>query len=79
MLKNDSETQQTQIASDGGIFHHDIDIVHDRITKFMIQEALLFNHFENPHLKNMIRETLQPRYNHVSLRLLRYRCLKMME
>ncbi|KAD5960957.1 hypothetical protein E3N88_12430 [Mikania micrantha] len=63
-LKNDPESQQTQISNNGGIFHYNVDEVRDRMTKFVIQEALPFGHFDNPRLTNMIRDTLQPRYNH---------------
>ncbi|KAL8263872.1 hypothetical protein R6Q59_022002 [Mikania micrantha] len=63
-LKNDPESQQTQIGDDSGIFHYDVDEVHDRMTKFVIQEALPFGHFDNSRLTNMIRDTFQPRYNH---------------
>ncbi|KAD5802733.1 hypothetical protein E3N88_14093 [Mikania micrantha] len=47
-LKNDPESQQTQISNDGGIFHYNVDEVHDRMAKFVIQEALPFGHFDNP-------------------------------
>ncbi|KAD6454851.1 hypothetical protein E3N88_09557 [Mikania micrantha] len=35
-LKNDPESQQTQISNDGRIFHYNVDAVRDRIAKFVI-------------------------------------------
>ena len=76
-LKKDPTTQQTQMDDEGRIFSYNFDRVQDRMTKFVIQEALPFNHFDNPRLTAMIRETLQPRYTHVSRHALRRYCLKM--
>lgn len=36
------------MGPNGGIFYYEINTVQDHMKKFMIQEALSFNHFDNP-------------------------------
>ena len=77
VLKQILETDQSEMDSSGEIFRYNVDLVHDRMAKFVIQQALPFNHFDNPKLTALIRETLQPRYTHVSRTTLRRYCLKL--
>ena len=39
-LKSDAAGGQTTMGGDGGIWHYDMERVRDRMTKFVIQEAL---------------------------------------
>jgi len=64
------------MTSEGAIFNYDFDMVQERMAKFVIQEGLQIDHFDNPLLMKMIRDTLQPRYKHVSRTTPRRRCLK---
>ena len=54
-----------------------VDMVRERMTQFVIQESLPFNHFDNPRLTKMIQEMFQPSYTHVSRTTLRRHCLNM--
>ncbi|KAL8257474.1 hypothetical protein R6Q59_029515 [Mikania micrantha] len=51
------------------LYIYDVKRVQDRICKFVIQEGLPFDHFDNPRLTKMIRETLLPRYAHTRNRV----------
>ncbi|KAL8226154.1 hypothetical protein R6Q57_018711 [Mikania cordata] len=64
--KENLDSDQTQIGVDGGMFMYDVNVVRDRMSNFVIQEDLSFDHFDNPSLMKMIRETLQHRYTYVS-------------
>ena len=77
VLKNATESDQADMGSGGEIFIYSVDAVQDRMAKFVIQNCLPFNHFDNPKLTALIRETLQPRYTHVSRMTLRRHCLKL--
>jgi len=76
-LKGDGSPDQSTMGGDGAIFNYDFNMVQDRMAKFVIQEGLPFDHFDNPRLTKLIRDTLQPRYKHVSRTTLRRKCLKM--
>ena len=52
-------------------------MVRERMTQFVIQESLSFNHFDNPRLTKMIQDTLQSFYTHVSRTTLGRHCLNM--
>jgi len=65
------------MSTDGGVFNYSVERVRQRMAQFVIQQGLPFNHFDNPRLTSLIRETLQPSYNHVSRTTLRKHCLKM--
>ena len=77
VLKSDVGTGQTSIGGDGGIWHYDVERIRDRMVKFVIQEALPFNHFDNPQFTALIREALQHKYKQVSRFTLKCDCLKM--
>ncbi|KAM0041071.1 putative transcription factor/ chromatin remodeling BED-type(Zn) family [Helianthus debilis subsp. tardiflorus] len=70
---------QVQLSKDGTIFHYEHNVTRDRMAKLVIKKALPFGHFDDPNLTNLIRETLQPRYKHVSRRTLKRHCLKLWE
>ena len=65
-LKSDAAMGQTSMGSNGGIWHYDIERVRDRMEKFVIQEALPFDHFDNSQFTALVREALQPKYKPVS-------------
>ncbi|KAK1419827.1 hypothetical protein QVD17_29191 [Tagetes erecta] len=74
-LKGVPAQGQTTIGSDGGIWDFSTNMVRERMGKFVIQEGLPFDFFDNPRLTRLIQETLQPRYTHVSRNTLRRDCL----
>ena len=65
------------MGGDDGIWHYDLERVRDRMTKFVIQEALPLSHFDNPRFTALVRETLQPRHRSVSRRTLKRDCFKL--
>ncbi|PWA85327.1 Zinc finger BED domain-containing protein DAYSLEEPER [Artemisia annua] len=70
-------SSQTTMGVDGSLFVYEADRVRDRMEKFVIQETLSFDHFDNKRMTALIQETLQPRYTHVSRMTLRRDCMKM--
>ena len=68
---NPDDTSQGTIGADGNVFIFDNDAVRLDFTKFVIQQALPFNHFDNVKLTDIIKRRLQPRYQHVSRTTLR--------
>lgn len=70
-------SDQTQLGVDGNIWQYDAMECRDRMAKFVIQEALPFDHFDNPRLTKLIQDTLQPRYRNVSRTTLRRDCIEM--
>ncbi|XP_076934561.1 zinc finger BED domain-containing protein RICESLEEPER 2-like [Bidens hawaiensis] len=78
-LKEVPATVQAELGKDGAIFRYNVKSVHDRMARFVIQQGLPFNHFDNPQLTALIRETLQPRYTNVSRTTLQCHCLKLWE
>ena len=59
-------SSQTTVDMQGGVFLYDFNKVQDQMAKFVIQKSLSFGHFDYPELTSLIRDTLQPRYKHVS-------------
>ncbi|GJS00079.1 zinc finger, BED-type, phospholipase-like, homeodomain-like protein [Tanacetum coccineum] len=59
-----NDTSQGTIGADGQVFIFDNDAVRLDFTKFVIQQALPFNHFDNVKLTEIIKRRLQPRYQH---------------
>ncbi|GJT04457.1 hypothetical protein Tco_0838919 [Tanacetum coccineum] len=59
-----NDTSQGTIGADGQVFIFDNDAVRLDFTKFVIQQALLFNHFDNIKLTEIIKRRLQPRVQH---------------
>ena len=76
-LKNEASRGQATMSNDGSVFAYNVDAVREQMAKFVIQQSLPFNHFDNPHLTRLIQQTLQPRYTHVSRSTIRRDCLKM--
>ncbi|GJR81699.1 hypothetical protein Tco_0152484 [Tanacetum coccineum] len=56
-----NDTSQGTIGADGQVFIFDNDAVRLDFTKFVIQQALPFNHFDNVKLTEIIKRRLQPR------------------
>ena len=77
MLRSDAGTGQGSIGDDDGIWHYDVARVQDQITKFMIQEALPFDHFDNRRFTALVQDALQPKYKQVTSRTLRRDFLKL--
>ncbi|GJY94290.1 hypothetical protein Tco_0510651 [Tanacetum coccineum] len=59
---SENDTSQGTIGADGQVFIFDNDAVRLDFTKFVIQQALPFNHFDNVKLTEIIKKRLQPRY-----------------
>ncbi|KAJ0827795.1 putative transcription factor/ chromatin remodeling BED-type(Zn) family [Helianthus annuus] len=77
-LKQQHVSGQASMASDAAnIFNYNFNMVRDEMAKFVIQESLPFNHFDNQRYTKMVQRTLQPRYTHVSRATLRRDCLKL--
>ncbi|GJV57986.1 zinc finger BED domain-containing protein RICESLEEPER 2 [Tanacetum coccineum] len=74
-----NDTSQGTIGADGQVFIFDNDAVRLDFTKFVIQQALPFNHFDNVKLTEIIKRRLQPRYQHVSRTTLRSDAFKLWE
>ncbi|GJW65321.1 hypothetical protein Tco_0117205 [Tanacetum coccineum] len=74
-----NDTSQSTIGADGQVFIFDNDAVRLDFTKFVIQQALPFNHFNNVKLIEIIKRSLQPRYQHVSRTTLRSDAFKSWE
>nr|GFA26341.1 zinc finger BED domain-containing protein DAYSLEEPER [Tanacetum cinerariifolium] len=55
---------QTTMGNDRSLWQYETDQVRDRMAKFVIQETLPFDHFNNRRMTDLIKETLQPRYCH---------------
>ncbi|GKE83489.1 hypothetical protein Tco_1557231 [Tanacetum coccineum] len=75
--KNGCNAVSQNDTSQGFIF--DNDTVRLDFTKFVIQQALSFNHFDNVKLTEIIKRRLQPRYQHVSRTTLRSDAFKLWE
>ncbi|GKB08860.1 hypothetical protein Tco_0837172 [Tanacetum coccineum] len=65
-----NNTSQGTIGADGQVFIFDNDAVRLDFTKFVIQQALPFNHFDNVKLTEIIKRRLQPRFKFGILGLL---------
>ncbi|GJT41924.1 hypothetical protein Tco_0941789 [Tanacetum coccineum] len=76
---SENDTSQGTIGADGQVFIFDNDAVRLDFTKFVIQQALPFNHFDNVKLTEIIKRRLQPRYQHVSRTTLRSDAFKLWE
>ncbi|GJT94764.1 hypothetical protein Tco_1090282 [Tanacetum coccineum] len=63
-LKTVPEAGQLSMGRDGGIFVYNPDLVREQFAGLVIQEALSFNHFDNPRMTMMFQNHLQPKYNH---------------
>ncbi|PWA81457.1 ribonuclease H-like domain-containing protein [Artemisia annua] len=61
-----NDTSQGTIGADGQVFIYDADALRLDFTKFVIQQGLRFNHFDNLKLTEIIKKRLQPRYQHMS-------------
>jgi hypothetical protein len=71
------EEGQTSMARDGTIFSYSEERVREQFASFVIQDALPFNHFDNPRLTKVIQDTLQPRYTQVTRSTLKRKAMKM--
>ena len=60
------DSNQPNITPSGGIFVYDNEKLRESFCKFVIQEGLPFNHFDNPRLTRIIQEQMQPQYRSVS-------------
>ncbi|GJW68875.1 RNA-directed DNA polymerase, eukaryota, reverse transcriptase zinc-binding domain protein [Tanacetum coccineum] len=60
-------SQNNNLAVDGSLCLYEASRVRERITQFVIQETLPFDHFDNKRMTSLIQEMLQPRYCHLSL------------
>ncbi|GJV82442.1 zinc finger BED domain-containing protein RICESLEEPER 2-like protein [Tanacetum coccineum] len=58
-------SSQTTMGNDGSLWQYEADRVRDRMARFVIQETLSFDHFDNHRMTTLIKETLQPRYCHM--------------
>ncbi|KAL4567710.1 hypothetical protein LXL04_023302 [Taraxacum kok-saghyz] len=56
------DPNQPNMTPDGGVFVYDNERVRERFCHFVIQQALLFNHFDNPQFTQIIQENMQPQY-----------------
>nr|GEZ53152.1 zinc finger BED domain-containing protein RICESLEEPER 2 [Tanacetum cinerariifolium] len=63
-LKSVPEAGQSSMARDGGIFVYNLDVVREQFVGLAIQEALSFNHFDNPWMTRVFQNHLQQKYNH---------------
>nr|GEX53819.1 zinc finger BED domain-containing protein DAYSLEEPER [Tanacetum cinerariifolium] len=61
-LKAATGSSQTTIRVDGSLWQYKAARVQDRMAKFVIQETLPFDHFNNKRMTSLIQDTLQPRY-----------------
>ncbi|KAL8217074.1 hypothetical protein R6Q57_023911 [Mikania cordata] len=64
-LKKEAARGQPTMSNDMSIFVYSVDAVREQMTQFVIQQSLLFNHFDSPRLTRLIQQTLQPRYTHL--------------
>ncbi|GJR75230.1 hypothetical protein Tco_0087595 [Tanacetum coccineum] len=62
---------------DGSLWQYEVAQVRDRMAKFVIQETLSFDHFDNKRMTSLIQDTLQPRYYHVSRATLTRDCINL--
>ena len=76
-FRSDAGTEQGSIGSNGRIWTYNVARVRDLMAKFVIQEALLFDHFDNPRFTALVQDALQQKYKHVSRHTLRRDCLKL--
>ena len=76
-LRGVPEEGQHSLSRDGSIFSFSDEAVREQFAQLVVQEALPFNHFDNPRLTRVIQNTLQPRYNQVTRATLKRQCMKM--
>ncbi|GKD78764.1 zinc finger, BED-type, phospholipase-like, homeodomain-like protein [Tanacetum coccineum] len=57
------EAGQSSMGRDGGIFVYNPDGVREQFAGLVIQEALPFNHFDNPRMTRVFQNHLQSKYN----------------
>ncbi|GKE63432.1 zinc finger, BED-type, phospholipase-like, homeodomain-like protein [Tanacetum coccineum] len=76
-LKTVPEAGQSSMGRDGGIFIYNSDLIREQFSGLVIQEALSFNHFDNPQMTRVFQNHLQPKYNHVSRTTLKRDALKL--
>ncbi|KAL6580204.1 hypothetical protein OROMI_008228 [Orobanche minor] len=76
-LKSVPESGQASMSREGGLFVYEAERCRQEFAKYVVQEGLPFNHFDNPRLTKVIQNTLQPRYKQVSRATLRRDCLKL--
>ncbi|GKD54941.1 hypothetical protein Tco_1288328 [Tanacetum coccineum] len=76
-LKSVPEAGQSSMARDGGIFVYNSNVVREQFAGLVIQEALPFNHFDNPRMTRVFQNHLQPKYNHVSRTTLKPDAMKL--
>lgn len=72
-----NNSSQGTIGSDGHVFIYDADAPRLDFARFVIQQGLPFNHFDNVKLTEIIKTRLQPRYQHVSCTTLRSDAFKL--
>ncbi|GJW85177.1 zinc finger BED domain-containing protein RICESLEEPER 3 [Tanacetum coccineum] len=59
-LKAVPKAGQSSMGRDGGIFVYNPDIVREQFAGLVIQEALSFNHFDNPRMTRKAKKTMFP-------------------
>lgn len=59
-------SNQPNMTPGGGVFVYDNERLREQFCHFVIQQALPFNHFDNPRLTRIIQENMQPLYRPVS-------------
>nr|GEW81203.1 zinc finger BED domain-containing protein RICESLEEPER 2-like [Tanacetum cinerariifolium] len=57
---------QTSMARDRSVFRYDPDYLREQFAGLVIQRALPFNHFDHEQTTRVFKNTMQPRYTHVS-------------
>ncbi|GKA56289.1 hypothetical protein Tco_0755361 [Tanacetum coccineum] len=63
-LKSVTEAGQSSMARDRSLFVYNPDVVREQFAGLVIQEALPFNHFDNPRMMRVFQNHLQPKYTH---------------
>ncbi|KAI3707256.1 hypothetical protein L6452_25604 [Arctium lappa] len=77
-LKSGDDPNQPILDNSGQIWSYDAALAQEMQMKCVIQVGLPFGHFENPHITNMIKLSLQPRYvGSVSRQTLRRDAIKL--
>jgi hypothetical protein len=76
-LRSVPQPGQSSMARDGSIFAYSAEVCRQEFAQLVVQNALPFNHFDNPRMTKVIQTALQPRYTQVSRATLRRDCMKL--
>ncbi|XP_076930555.1 zinc finger BED domain-containing protein DAYSLEEPER-like [Bidens hawaiensis] len=78
VLKQQAASGQATMGSEGAsLFAYNYEMAREEMAKFVIQESLPFNHFDNQRFTKMVQKTLQPRYTYICRATLRRDCLRL--